>query len=472
MELRVDVAVIGAGASGLAAASAARRRGASTVIVERRRLGGDCTWAGCVPSKTLLEIARRVHAGRRVGLHGEPDFAAVMQQVHDTVIEVSRDEDRQTLEGLGITVLEGQASFTGPRTLSVDGTRVRGRVVVLATGSTAALPPVTGLDSAGPLTNDNVFDLRRLPRRLIVMGGGPIGLELAQAFQRLGSDVTVLEMLERVATKEEPEASDVLHAVLTREGVKMQVGTAAESVERRDDGSVRVAAGGGQLEADELLVATGRRSVTDGLDVDRGGVELDRRGFIKVDKHLATSAEGVWAVGDITGGLQFTHAGYDMGALAINNALGRLRRSFDPRALPWATFTEPEVGRVGMSEAQAYEAFGGDARVAFFPIAETDRAKCTGDLDGFVKLITGPHRLLRNVLRDQVGGQLVGATVVCPTAGDVVHEIAVAMRSGAVAGRLAQTVHAYPAWSLAVREAAAMFFGEHKGRRARPARAT
>ncbi len=466
MSSNFDVVVVGAGAAGLAAAYAARRRDASVAIVERRRLGGDCTWTGCVPSKTLLEIARRVHAGRRVGFDGTPDFAAAMERVAGVVTQVSRDEDRPTLEQRGITVLEGQASFTGQRRLSVDGTTVTGTVLVLATGARAVIPPIDGLDAVEVLTNDTVFDLRRLPRRLAVMGGGPIGVELAQAFQRLGSKVTVVEGLPHLVSNEEPEAGDVLATVLRREGVTLELGAMVDGVDKDDDGGFTLRAGDRSVGADAVLVAVGRRPVTDGLDPGRGGVEVTKRGAIKVDDKLATTAEGVWAVGDVVGGLQFTHAGYDMGGLAINNALGRLKRSFDTRALPWATFTEPEIGRVGMTEAQAFDAYGDAAQVAYLPIAETDRAKCTGDTDGFVKLVAGPRPVLRNL----AGGALVGATVMCPTGGDVVHELALAIRTRAFTGRLAQAVHAYPAWSLAVRETAAQFFLEYKGRSARPAR--
>ena len=469
MSQRADVVVVGAGAAGLAAAYAARGRGASVILIERQRLGGECTWKGCVPSKTLLEIARRVHAGRRVGLTGDPDFGAVMEHVDDVVLTVSQDEDHAALRARGITVFDGQATFTGDRRLSVDGTAVHAPVVVLATGTTPLLPPVDGLDAVPLLTNDSVFDLRALPRRLAVLGGGPIALELGQAFQRLSSQVTILQRAPRLAAKEEPEASEALLTVLRREGVRVELGTDVAQVRQGSDGAVCLRAGEMTVEADALLVATGRTAQTDGLEPDAGGVALDDKGYITVDEHLATTAEGVWAVGDVIGGPQFTHAGYDMGTLAIGNAHARhprLRRRFSTRALPWATYTEPEVGRVGMTEAQAYAEYGSAAQVAFLPIDQTDRAKCTGDVDGFVKLVAGPKRLTRNL----AGGQLIGATVVCPTGGDVVHELALAVRTGAFTGRLAQTVHAYPSWSLAVREAATLFFTSYKGLRARPAR--
>jgi pyruvate/2-oxoglutarate dehydrogenase complex dihydrolipoamide dehydrogenase (E3) component len=467
MAREADVVVVGGGAAGLSAASAARRHGASVILVERSRLGGDCTWTGCVPSKALLEVSRRLHGARQLGLDGAIDFAAAMEGVARTIIAVSEEEDRPTLESQGIAVLEGEASFTGPRTLDVHGTAVTGKHVILATGSTALVPPIDGLDEVGALTNDTVFDLRELPRRLAVLGGGPIGLELGQAFARLGSEVTILEGADRIAGKEEPETSEVLERVLTADGVRFHVGSMVERASRAGDGAVTLRTGDGtEVTADEVLVAVGRKPVTDGLAAERGGVALTDSGHIEVDDKLRTSADGVYAIGDITGGPQFTHAGHDMGALAVDNALGRLSRSWDTRALPWATFTDPEVGRVGMTEAEAHAEHGEAARVAFFPIAETDRAKTSGQADGFVKIVAGPHPVLRGAF----GGQVLGATVVCPTGGDVVHELAVAMQTRMIVGRLAQTVHAYPSWSLAVREAAAMFFHEHKGRTARPAR--
>jgi pyruvate/2-oxoglutarate dehydrogenase complex dihydrolipoamide dehydrogenase (E3) component len=467
MSKEADVVVVGGGASGLGAAMTARRHGASVILVERRRLGGDCTWTGCVPSKAMLEVARTVHGARRLGLSGDVDFARVMEGVHDTVLKVSAEEDRAALGAMGISVLEGQAAFTAPRTLSVDGTIVTGTNIILATGSTALVPPIDGLREAAPRTNDTIFDLRALPDRLAVMGGGPIGLELGQAFARLGSRVTVLEGADRLAGKEEPETSELLHRVLSSEGVRVVTGTFVDRVTRHDDGTITLHTDDGtEVIADEVLCAVGRQPVTDGLDAQRGGVVLTDTGHIGVDDKLRTSADDVWAAGDAIGGLQFTHVGHDQGSLAADNALGRIPRAWDDRVVPWATFTEPEVGRVGMTEAEAFAVHGPSAKVAYLPIAETDRAKTSGHTEGFVKLIAGPHPLLRGAF----GGQLLGATVVCPTGGDVVHELALAMQTRMIVGRIAQTVHAYPSWSLAVREAAALFFFEHKGHTTRAAR--
>lgn len=466
-----DFVVVGGGAAGLAAAWTAARKGHSVLLVERARLGGDCTWTGCVPSKALLAEAARAHTARALGFGGDGPggvlaWDRVLEAVHGRREHVSHDESPATLQSQGIEVIHGQAAFTQPGVLSVDGTRVTAdRAIVLATGSAPVVPPIDGLEGPEVVTNHEVFEMPDQPARLAVMGGGPIGLELGQAFARLGTAVTVLEGMGRVAGKEEPEASAVIQEVLEREGVSFLTGSFVESAARGEDGMTLRTADGRSVTADRVLVAVGRRPVTDGLEADRGGVELTERGFVTVDEKLRTTASDVYAVGDITGGLQFTHVGYDQGALAVNNALGLIAMSYDPRVVPWATFTEPEIGRVGLSEAQAHAEYGDKARVAFLPLAETDRAKVTGQVDGFVKLIAGPHNLVRGL----AGGTLVGATIVAPGAGDMIHQVALAVKQRVITGRLAQMVHAYPTWSLAIREAAAQFFFEHKGAEARPA---
>lgn len=466
--LRVDVAVIGGGAAGLSAALNARRRSASVALMERARLGGDCTWSGCVPSKALIERANAAQSARRLGLDVEPDFAGIMHQVHAAIAAIAPDESRPVLEAAGISVLEGHAAFTAPGQLDVEGTAVAADVVVIATGATPLVPPIEGLREANPLTNETIFELRERPDRLAVLGGGPIGLELAQAFQRLGGRVTILEGQDRLLPVEEPEASETVRAVVQSEGMSVLVGALVDQVAGGSDGLMLRTQDGRSVTADAVLCALGRAPVTDGLELECAGVELDDRGFVQVDEHLETTAPGVYAVGDIAGDLQFTHAGYEMGGLAVGNALGRGRSSsWSTRALPWVTFTEPEVGRVGLSEAQAHERYGEQAKVAYLPLAETDRGRLSGHTEGFVKLIAGPRRLLRSV----GGGELIGATVVAPAGGELVHEAALLMRTYGFTGRLAQTVHAYPSWAMALRQAAAQFFREEGGRRARPARA-
>lgn len=463
----VDVAVIGGGAAGLAAVWSARRRGASMALVERGRLGGDCTWTGCVPSKALIARAGELQGARRRGLDPKVDFGTIMGEVRAAIHAVAEEESREALEARGVAVLEGQAAFTGPRRIDVDGATVTARAVVIATGSTPLVPPIEGLREARPLTNETVFGLDALPASLAVIGGGPVGVELAQAFARLGSEVTLFEGADRLLGTEEPEASAAVEDVLAAEGVRCVTGSFVERVTGGDGGAVALHTDDGtEVEAGSLLCAVGRRPVTDGLRLDRAGVTTDERGSVLVDPTLRTTAQRTYAAGDVTGDLQFTHVGYDMGALAAGNALGRFAARWSTRAVPWATFTDPEVGRVGLTEAGAYDQYGSRARVAYLPLAETDRGRATGRTDGFVKLVAGPCRVLGGV----GGGQLLGATIVAPSGGDLVHEAAFALRTRAFTGRLAQTVHAYPSWAMALRQAAAQFFRTQDGRRARPAR--
>jgi len=452
-----DLAVIGGGAGGLAAARAGGRHGLRTVLVSDGALGGDCTFTGCVPSKTLIEAAAE-------GLPF-PEAAARMRAV---VSQVAATEDAGVLRREGVEVVEGWARFSGPRALSVDGQSIRAKVVVVATGSRPAVPPITGLDAVPFLTNETVFDLVELPASIAILGGGAIGCELAQAFRRFGSDVQVVEGEDRLLPREEPEASAVLAGVFAAEGIGVHLGASVARVEQAvSGGGIRLErSDGSSIDAETLLVAVGRRPATAGLDAEAGGIELDERGFIGTDRFLATSATGVYAVGDVTGRLLFTHAADEMGRLAVRNAsarLGRLgRQAFDTSSIPWVTFCDPEIARVGLTEAQAAETGG---KVAFVPMSEVDRAIAAGRTEGFVKLIAGPRPLLRGT----GGGRLLGATIVAPRAGEMVHEVALAIRTAMFTGRLAQTVHAYPTWSTSLRQAAAQFFMETNGRRARPA---
>jgi pyruvate/2-oxoglutarate dehydrogenase complex dihydrolipoamide dehydrogenase (E3) component len=300
------------------------------------------------------------------------------------------------------------------------------------------------------------------------LGGGAVGCELAQAFAHLGAKVTVVEALDRLLPREEPEASAAVADVFATEGIEVRLRckvTRAEALEEK--GAVRLHLDDGStVSADRLLVAVGRRAATDSLGLDAAGVATER-GLVVTDDRLATTAAGIWAAGDVTGKLQFTHAADEMGRVAAGNALSPRwrRRRFDPSAIPWVTFTTPEVARVGRTEADAAAAWRG-ARVAFLPMAEVDRAIVTGQTAGFVKVIAGP----RPILRGAGGGRVLGATIVAARAGELIHEPALAMRTGMFTGRLAQTVHAYPTWSVAVRQAVAQFFLETQGRRAHPAR--
>jgi pyruvate/2-oxoglutarate dehydrogenase complex dihydrolipoamide dehydrogenase (E3) component len=451
--VETDLIVVGGGTGGLAAARTAARRGKRVLLVADGPLGGDCTWTGCVPSKTLIESAA-------AGL----GFDRAVARVREIVAHIAGIEDEDVLADEGVRVLRGRARLTSTRgEVSVDGDRLRAPLLVLASGSGPAAPPVEGLDQVPYLTNETVFDLDALPGRLAVLGGGAIGCELAQAFARLGAQVTVVEVADRLLALEEPETSEVVTAALRADGVTVHTGTKVVRAASAGDGVVLTLDDGRTVEADRLLVAAGRRAGTEGLGLDEAGVRTER-GYVVTDERMRTSVDGVYAVGDVTGRLQLTHAADEMGRVAVTDAFSRLPGAkFRAAWTPWAVFTSPEVGRVGMTEVQAAEHGG---RVAYLPMSEVDRALAAGRTEGFVKLIAGPRKVLRNA----GGGRLLGATVVCERGGELVHEAALAMRTGMFTGRLAQTTHAYPSWSMAVQKAAAQFFFTYEGRSARPAR--
>ncbi|MGI8937370.1 MAG: dihydrolipoyl dehydrogenase family protein [Iamia sp.] len=454
---RFDVVVVGGGAGGLTAARTAQRSGASTLLVQSGPLGGDCTFTGCVPSKTLLSAAAA----------GE-GWASAMERVHRTVAEVAAAEDDAVLTREGVEVRHGWARFTAPDAIDVDGSPVHADTFVVATGATPMVPPIPGLDEVDHLTSETVFEQASAPASLAILGGGAIGCEMAQAFARLGVAVTLVEGDERLLPKEEADASAVVADALRADGVDVRVGAKVVGV-KDAAGGVRLELEGGEgIEAERLLVAVGRRPAGAGFGLEEVGVEVDRRGAVVVDDTMATAVKGIWAIGDVTGRLQLTHAGGRMAMVAVTNATSMLRRirpqKLDEGRIPWATFTDPEVGRVGLTEAEAADQ---GARVAELPFTELDRAITSGRTEGFVKLIAGPRRGIGWA----GGGRLLGATVVGPTGGDLVHEAALAMRTSMFTGRLAQTVHVYPSWSVAIQLAAAQFFFESQGREARPARA-
>jgi pyruvate/2-oxoglutarate dehydrogenase complex dihydrolipoamide dehydrogenase (E3) component len=443
-----DLIVIGGGTAALAVARAARRRDASVVMITEGPPGGDCTFTGCVPSKTLLASTSM-------------SFGAAMARVHATVAAIAAEEDEGVLAKEGITVLRGRGVVVDPQQVKVDGTILRTKRLVLATGSGPVVPNIPGLHDVPFLTNENVFELTTLPKHLVVLGGGAIGSEMAFAFQRLGAKVTVLEGENRLLGKEEPEASRVILEALTNAGADVRLGTKLTTVAKKG-ASLVLETSGGPITCSHLLVAVGRKPLTTGteaLDLRRS-----KNGAIEVDLRMRTSIKGVWAAGDVTGRLPFTHAADEMGRVAGGNAVGRVPLAFREKFVPWVTFTDPEVARVGLSEAQAADTHKG-ARVVELPMTELDRARTADRTDGFVKIVVGPRKLVGNL----AGGRILGATIVAERAGEMIAEVVLAMRTGMFPARLGQTSHAYPTWSGGVQQAVGQLFGIG-GRSPRPAR--
>lgn len=445
-----DLIVVGGGAAGLGAARHGARLGARVLLVSDGEPGGDCTFFGCVPSKTLIEAAKQ-------GV----SYPVAAQRVRDVVAQIAATEDSAALHRDGIEVRLGKAAVSRGR-VTVDSRILTARRVVVATGSRPAVPPIPGLDSVPFLTNETVFDLTRLPATLAVLGGGAIGCELAQAFARLGSRVTVIEAADRLLPNEEPEASAIITAVFEREGIDVRTGVSATQV---GPGVALTLGDGSVVSVDELLVAVGRRPLTAGLT----GFDLDERGFVRTDERLATSVPGVYAAGDVTGKMPFTHAAFEMGRIAAGNALATKpwlgswrRKRYRPEATPWVTFTDPEIARVGLTEEAAA---GRGGRVGYLPMKEMDRALTAAETEGFVKLIAGPRPILGNA----GGGRILGATIVASRAGEMIHEPALAMATRMFTGRLAAATHAYPTWSYGIQLTAAQFFMTIGGRTARPA---
>ncbi len=448
---RYDLVLLGGGTGGLVAALIAAGTGARVALVEHDRTGGDCLWTGCVPSKSLIAAANLQHEmahAERLGLTSSAapvDLARVMEHVRSAQAQIAPHDSPERLEREGVTVVRGTGRFVAPGQVAVGEQRLRYRSAIVATGSEPVLPPVDGLADADPLTNETVWDLHELPARLVVVGAGPIGCELGQAFARLGSQVTIVDMADRVLPREEPDASALLAGVLEAEGIDLRLDASLERVVRGADGLVTVSVGGprpGDVVADRVLVAAGRRPRTADLGLDTVGVELDDDGSVRVDATMRTTGRRIFAVGDVAGQLAFTHVAALHARVATLNALFGLRRRADRAAIPWVTFTDPEVAHVGLTEAQARAEDGDDVVLARAGYDKVDRAVTAGQVVGSA-LLVGDKR-----------GRLVGATLVGRGAGESIAELTAWIEAGEKLERVSQTVHAYPTYAEASSHAA------------------
>ena len=440
MTTRYDLAIIGGGSAGLTAARFANRLGKSAALIEANRLGGDCTWTGCVPSKTLLHAANTAHAIRNAPSLGltprapEPaaDFPAVTSRIRAVIAQIYAGETPAALRAEGINVIEARGEFIDSRTIAAGNAAITARKFVICTGASPFIPPIPGLDAVPYLTYETFWNLTALPARLIVIGGGPIGCELAQACQRLGSQVTLVEAMPSILPNDDPEAAALVAASLADDGVDLRLSAPVQSVAHdAASGAITVTAGDAALSGAALLVAVGRRPNVSGLALDAAGIAGTAAG-ITVNDHLRTSVKHIYAAGDCIGGYQFTHyAGYQ-GAMAVRNALLPGRSRARPACVPWATFTDPEVAQVGHTETTARNRCGDKVRVARWPMAQVDRAVIEGTTAGFIKVMHRPN------------GKVLGATVVGPRAAELMQGWAYAIQHGITLADVARTMHAYP----------------------------
>jgi pyruvate/2-oxoglutarate dehydrogenase complex dihydrolipoamide dehydrogenase (E3) component len=448
--LTPDLCVIGGGAGGLAVAAGAVQMGAGVVLIERAEMGGDCLNFGCVPSKSLLAAAKLAHCWRRSGEFGigyappKVDFAAVNDSVARVVASIAPNDSAERFETLGVNVLRAEAKFIDPQTVRAGKVEIRARRFVIATGSTPAIPPIPGLDVVPYLTNETVFANRALPRRLIVIGGGAVGIELAQAYRRFGADVTVIDT-GPLLPRDDPELVGLLAERLLAEGVALCPETTVTAVERDGNGVAVILASGERLAGSHLLVAAGRHANTGALNLAAGGIAATAHG-ITVDARLRTTNRHVYAIGDVAGGPQFTHVALHHAGVVIRNALFRLPARVDYSAFPWVTYSDPELAQAGMSEATARDAYGDDIRVLRWNFAENDRAHTERDIAGMVKIIT------------TVKGRILGAAILGAGAGDQIMTWALAVSQRLKIGAVADLIVPYPTRGEAGKRAAGSFY--------------
>lgn len=451
--IKTDICVIGAGSGGLSVAAGASQMGAPTILIEKHLMGGDCLNTGCVPSKALLAAGAAAHASRHRSKFGvadvepEIDGAAVQAHVRGVIEAIAPMDSVERFEGLGVNVIQGHGRFIDPRTVEVNGERIEARRFVLATGSSAAVPPIPGIEDTPYYTNETIFSATPFPKHLIVIGGGPIGCELAQAHRRLGAQVTLLELF-TIMPKDDPELVDVVRQSLLADGIDLREGVSIARVEKNGEGVAVVLDNDGvevRIEGSDLLLATGRRPNVEGLGLDEAGINYSPKG-IEVDAGLRTSNRKVYAMGDCTGGLQFTHvAGYHAGVI-IKSALFRLPAKADHTKVPWVTYTSPELAHVGLSEEEARKQHGDAIRILRWPFCENDRAQAERRTSGMIKVIATRK------------GHVLGASVVGPAAGEIIQTWVLAMNARVKLGTMAGMIAPYPTFGEVTKRAAGSFF--------------
>ncbi len=441
-----DMTIIGGGSGGLTAARIATALGANVLLIDKDRLGGDCLNYGCVPSKSLIHVACVVQQARDAAKLGllpanlGVDMAKVSDYIQGVIARVAEGEKVYTE---GVTVKFGKVSFKSPTELNLHGEEITSRNTLIATGSRPITPKVEGLQETGYLTNEDAFNLTNLPSTIIIVGGGPVGVELGQAFERLGAKVTIIQGPDRILPREDPEVSATVADVLRGEGIDIYTNARFVRAARNGDKKVVLAKQGDQLitfKADEILLALGRQPNIEGLNLEAAGVKYDNKG-IKVDDYLQTSASNILAIGDVIGGYLFTHVAAYQAGVAVRNALVPIgKKKVDYRVVPWCTFTNPEAARVGLTPGDAEKQFK-QIRIVKFPWSEIDRAQTEGETTGFIKLVLAGKK-----------DEIVGAHMVGARAGEMLGELALAMQHNLTLNDILNTIHAYPTMNTGVQQ--------------------
>jgi len=450
---RYNLVVIGAGTAGLVTAAGAAGLGAKVALIERHLMGGDCLNVGCVPSKGIIRASRAAHDAKAAGQFGifcngnmTIDFGKAMERMRRIRAGISaHDSFKRFSKELGIDVFLGSGQFSGLDSIEVDGKRLRFAKAAICTGARAAAPPIPGIEETGYLSNENVFWLTELPKRLLVIGGGPIGCELSQAFSRMGSDVTILETAGRLLIREDKDAAETVQRSLLRDGVKLVLNAKILKTEKRGAHKVITAAQDGntiEVVGDEILVSVGRAPNVNGLNLEAAGVHSDPVNGVAVNEMLQTSNPNIYAAGDICFPYKFTHTADALGRIVIANALFKARQKTSSLVIPWCTYTDPEVAHVGMYEKDAQDR-GIEVHTLTVPLAEIDRALLDGETEGFVRvhLKKGTDKIL-------------GATLVARHAGEMINELSLAITSGLGLSAIGKTIHPYPTQAEAIKRLA------------------
>jgi pyruvate/2-oxoglutarate dehydrogenase complex dihydrolipoamide dehydrogenase (E3) component len=446
---RYNLVVIGGGTAGLVTAAGAAGLGAKVALIERGLLGGDCLNVGCVPSKAILAASRYAATVRQAGQFGTAcenisvDFSAVMQRMRKLRAGISPHDSAQRFQQLGIDVYFGQATFVDSHTIQVGTERLQFRNAVIATGGRAAAPSIPGLSTVAYLTNETIFSLTTLPKRLVVIGGGPIGCEMAQAFARFGAQVTLLENGSHVLSREDRDAAKVVQASLVRDGIEVLCGATILSVAEVDHQkriNIQIDSQQRSLESDAILLAVGRVPNVDGLGLETIGIDYDARAGVQVDDRLRTSVPHIFAAGDVCSKFKFTHAADFMARIVIQNSLFWGRAKASSLLIPWCTYTSPELAHVGLTQTEA-EQLGNEITTYTQRLSEVDRAILEGEEEGFVRVYCRRGR-----------DQILGATIVASHAGDMISEITMAMKHRIGLKKIAATIHPYPTQAEAIRK--------------------